>query len=122
MGDDTPAGRFLRSLQDGLNMKILMTIAIVAGLISPALAQTDPDTLTREDKALYLKCAHVLGGSSNSMMFMGSIDLSSWTREELQLCIEPQPFAEAPPPKPVKTAAVAPEPAPAESNVCTRKG
>ena len=88
-------------------------------LATPALA-VDPDTLTREDKALYLKCAYAIGGSSVTLR--GSIDLSDWSREELEKCIDPKPFAEAPPPKPVKTAAVAPEPAPAESNVCTRKG
>jgi len=98
-------------------------ILIVTLLATPAWA-VDPDTLTREDKALYLKCAHVLGGSSNAMMFMGAVDLSTWSREELQLCIEPRPFAEAPPPKPVKTAVVAPEPALPlpENNICTRKG
>jgi hypothetical protein len=88
-------------------------------LITPAAA-ADPDTLTREDKALYLRCAYVLSGSSARLR--GSTDLSNWSREELQLCVEPKPFVEeAPPPKPVKTAAIAPEPAP-ESNVCTRKG
>jgi len=86
-------------------------------LVTPAAA-ADPDTLTREDKALYLRCAYVLNDGSRELR---SIDLSGWSREELQLCIEPRPFGEAPPPKPVKTAAIAPEPAP-ESNVCTRKG
>jgi hypothetical protein len=94
---------------------------LIAMLLATPATAADPDTLTREDRALYLKCAHVLGGSSNAMMFMGAVDLSTWSREELQLCIEPRPFAEAPPPKPVKTAAVAPEPTP-ESNICTRKG
>jgi DNA replication initiation complex subunit (GINS family) len=97
------------------------SLAILLLLASPALA-ADPDTLTAEDKALYLKCAYAIGGSSVTLR--GSIDLSDWSREELQKCIDPQPFAEAVPPKPVKTVAVAPDaekPAP-ESNVCTRKG
>jgi hypothetical protein len=90
-------------------------------LVTPAAA-ADPDTLTREDKALYLKCAYALSGSSARLR--GSTDLSDWSREELQRCVDPQPFAEAPPPKPVKTTAIAPDvekPAP-ESNVCTRHG
>jgi len=95
---------------------------IIATLLITPAAAADPDTLTREDKALYLKCAYAIGGSSVTLR--GSIDLSGWSREELQRCVDPQPFAEAPPPKPVKTVAVAPDaekPAP-ESNVCTRKG
>jgi hypothetical protein len=98
-------------------MKIWMTIAIVAGLTGPALAQTDPDTLTREDKALYLKCAYVINGGGT----WGSTDLSDWSREELQKCIDPQPFAEATPPKPVKTAAVVPDPLP-KADICRRHG
>ena len=94
---------------------------LIATLLVTPAAAADPDTLTREDKALYLRCAYVLGGSSNAMTFMGAIDLSGWSREELQLCVDPKPFVEVPPPKPVKTAAIAPEPAP-ESNICTRKG
>ncbi len=95
---------------------------IVTLLATPAAA-ADPDTLTREDKAMYLKCAYAIGGGS--VRLRGSIDLSDWSREELEKCADPQPFAEeAPPPKPVKTTAVAvdaPKPAP-ESNICTRKG
>ena len=95
---------------------------IIATLLVTPAAAADADTLTREDKALYLKCAYAIGGSSVTLR--GSIDLSDWSREELQKCIDPQPFAEAVPPKPVKTVAVAPDaekPAP-ESNICTRKG
>ncbi len=95
---------------------------IVTLLATPAAA-ADPDTLTREDKAMYLKCAYAIGGGS--VRLRGSIDLSDWSREELEKCVDPQPFAEeAPPPNPVKTVAVAPDaekPAP-ESNVCTRHG
>ena len=90
-------------------------------LVTPAAA-ADPDTLTREDKALYLKCAYALSGSSATLR--GSTDLSDWSREELQRCVDPKPFAEETPPKPVKTTAIVPDaekPAP-ESNVCTRKG
>jgi hypothetical protein len=95
---------------------------LVATLLVTPAAAADPDTLTREDKALYLKCAYALSGSSATLR--GSTDLSDWSREELQRCVDPQPFAEETPPKPVKTVAVAPDaekPAP-ESNVCTRKG
>ena len=95
-------------------MRTAAAIAILLLLATPAAA-ADPDTLTAEDKALYLKCAYVLSGHNI---------MSDWSKEELELCIEPRPFAEAPPPKPVKTTAVAvnaPKPAP-ERNVCTRKG
>ena len=96
---------------------------LIATLLVTPAAAADPDTLTREDKALYLKCAYAIGGSSVTLR--GSIDLSDWSREELEKCVDPQPFAEeAPPPKPVKTTAIVPDaekPAP-ESNVCTRHG
>ena len=93
---------------------------LIAMLLATPATAADPDTLTREDRALYLKCAHVINGGGT----WGSTDLSDWSREELQRCVDPKPFAEETPPKPVKTVAVAPDaekPAP-ESNVCTRKG
>jgi len=95
---------------------------LIATLLVTPAAAADPDTLTREDKALYLKCAYALSGSSATLR--GSTDLSDWSREELQRCVDPKPFAEETQPKPVKTVAVAPDaekPAP-ESNVCTRHG
>ena len=95
---------------------------IIATLLITPAAAADPDTLTREDKALYLKCAYALSGSSATLR--GSTDLSDWSREKLQRCVDPKPFAEETPPKPVKTTAIVPDaekPAP-ESNVCTRHG
>jgi hypothetical protein len=103
-------------------MTAIANITMAALLLATPATAADPDTLTREDKALYLKCAYALSGSSATLR--GSTDLSDWSREELQRCVDPQPFAEVPPPKPVKTTAVAvdaPKPAP-ESNICTRKG
>ncbi len=95
---------------------------LVATLLATPATAADPDTLTREDRALYLKCAYALSGSSATLR--GSTDLSDWSREKLQRCVDPKPFAEETPPKPVKTTAIVPDaekPAP-ESNVCTRHG
>ena len=93
----------------------MRTAFAIAMLLASPAAAADPDTLTREDKALYLKCAYVLSGHT-SRAIIPTIDLSDWSREELALCIEPQPFAEA-------------EPAPAlvkadrpVSDICTRHG
>ena len=91
--------------------------ALALLLASPAWA-ADPDELTREDKALYLKCAYVLSGH-NSLAILGSIDLSGWSREELDLCIEPKPFAEAAPDAPAPALAKADRPA---ADICTRQG
>ena len=70
-------------------------VAILALLLaSPALAAQETDTLTDDDKSLYLKCAYVL--NKNSMVRpveLGSIDLSKWSQAELRLCIEPPPSA-----------------------------
>jgi hypothetical protein len=113
-----------------ITQELFLATAIALLLSSPAGA-VDPDTLTREDKALYLKCAHALGGGSNSIVFMGSINLSKWSREELQLCIEPPPaLAVAAVPAmqatPVKTVAVPVDPPPARladrADVCRRHG
>ena len=94
----------------------MRSLAILLLLASPAAA-ADPDTLTAEDKALYLKCAYVLSGHT-SRAIIPTIDLSDWSKEELQLCIEPQPFAEAAPePKPALAKADRPV-----SDVCTRVG
>ena len=79
-------------------------IAILALLLaSPALAAEETDTLTDDDKSLYLKCAYVL--NKNSMVReLGSIDLSKWSQAELRLCIEPPPpAAPATAPAPKKT-------------------
>ena len=96
----------------------MRTAFIIAALLlaSPAAA-ADPDTLTAEEKALYLKCAYVLSGHT-SRAIIPTIDLSDWSKEELDLCIEPQPFAEAAPePKPALAKADRPV-----SDVCTRAG
>jgi len=89
---------------------------LIATLLTSPAAAADPDTLTAEDKALYLKCAYVLSGHT-SRAIIPTIDLSDWTREELQLCIEPQPFAEAPPDAPALVKADRPV-----SDICTRHG
>ena len=92
---------------------------LAAGLMllaSPAAA-IDPDSLTAEDKALYLKCAFTITGNTTTL---ASVDLSGWSREELELCVEPRPFAEAvptPEPKPVLAKADRPV-----SDICTRQG
>jgi hypothetical protein len=94
----------------------MRSLAILLALSAPAAA-ADPDTLTREDRALYLKCAFVLNNGSTELR---SIDLSTWSKEELELCIEPRPFAEAvptPEPKPVLAKADRPV-----SDICTRAG
>jgi len=88
--------------------------AIALLLASPAAA-ADPDTLTQEEKALYLKCAYVLSGHT-SRAIIPTIDLSDWSKEELELCIEPQPFAEAEP-APAPALAKADRPV---SDICTR--
>ena len=93
----------------------MRSLAILLLLASPAWAADDPDTLTAEDKALYLKCAYVLSGH-NSLAILGSVDMSGWSKEELELCIEPKPFAEAEPPTAL---AKADRPV---SDVCSRQG
>jgi hypothetical protein len=102
---------------DGSNLTV-RSLAILLALASPAAAAAaDPDTLTREDRALYLKCAYVLNDGSKELR---SIDLSTWSKEELELCIEPRPFAEAvptPEPKPVLMKADRPV-----SDICSRQG
>jgi hypothetical protein len=101
-------------------MRTATAVTIAMLLASPAAA-ADPDTLTREDKALYLKCAYVLNDGSTAMR---SIDLSGWTMPELELCIEPKPFAEAnadtaptPIPRPALVKADRPV-----SDICTKAG
>ena len=86
-------------------------------LLATPAAAVDPDTLTREDKALYLKCAYVLNNGSTDLR---SIDLSGWSREELELCVNPKPFVEAvPTPEPKPALAKADRPV---SDICTRQG
>jgi hypothetical protein len=80
-------------------MRTATAITLALLLASPAVA-VDPDTLTTEDKALYLKCAYVL--NDNLMVTRSSIDLSKWSKDELMLCIEPKPFVEAVPTEPAR--------------------
>jgi len=72
------------------------TAMIMATMLAAPAAAIDPDTLTSEDKALYLKCAYVL--NDNLMVTRSAIDLSKWSRDELMLCIEPTPFGPVPQP------------------------
>ena len=88
-------------------------------LLATPAAAVDPDSLTREDKALYLRCAYAITGSTTTL---ASVDLSGWSRQELELCVDPKPFAEAeavptPEPKPVLMKADRPV-----SDICTRAG
>ena len=95
----------------------MRTAFIIALLLASPAAAADPDTLTAEDKTLYLKCAYVLSGHT-SRAIIPTIDLSDWSKEELQLCIEPQPFAEAEPaPAPALVKADRPV-----SDICSRHG
>lgn len=75
-------------------------IAAALLLASPALAQEPTDTLTAEDKALYLKCAYILNGHSMvGAPAFSSIDMTRWTKEQLQGCVEQKPIAEPAPAK-----------------------
>jgi hypothetical protein len=63
-------------------------------LITPAQAEPavpDPvstDTLTADDKALFLKCAYVINGYSMNGG-PNTVDLSGWQRADLLRCITP---------------------------------
>ena len=76
----------------------MRSLALLLLLASPALAQEPSDTLTAEDKALYLRCAYIING--NSMVgtpAFTSIDMTKWTKEQLQECVAPQPVVVAEP-------------------------
>ena len=74
----------------------MRSLALLLLLASPALAQEPTDTLTAEDKALYLKCAYVINNNSMVGPSFNSIDMSKWSKEELLLCIEPKPLMAEP--------------------------
>jgi hypothetical protein len=99
---------------------VFITLALLS---TPALA-VDPDTLSRSDKDLFLKCAYVLHKRTTSTTLV-AVDLSGWNAMDLEACASSEPARFDPPePKPVKTVQLQPDP-PAtipNADICRRHG